>query len=684
MAKIPPPPPSIRRQFVEPRPLVPWQYMLKTVGYPQTVLVLDFEAYFDQEYSMKKLTTAEYISDKRFEVLGLAHLQMSAEYPFAEYEKQVRFEVGEQAVASYIAYLRQMYGDELEKCTVVAQNATFDLSVLARRYGLFPRYPIDTLGLARHWNARNKNDLGSLCRQWGLVEKGETAEFTGLSFRRRFLPRKKKDKGPPTERPRITDHQVIALSNYACNDACREWEMFKLLVPRLSNPGSELWYMKQTTELFTRPSLLFDYHLAARLKETYAGKADLAVAETGHTKKEISGNTSFSALMSEALTWAGENPQRFYKVCKKGYKLADAKSDPERELMLNHANARVSSLMHARGAIKSWPSHIKRIDRLEAMANATNGLIPIALKYSGAHTGRDSGAEKVNQQNHPRVGELAAMRGLYIAPSGKKLIIVDEAAVEARGVAWLAKQTDLMQQFRENADVYSEFATRFYGKRVRKCKDDPDPVAEWHKTRRQFGKVCILGMGYGMGGKKFASFASTDIDTATKAVGLYRETFKQVPVLWRAIEQSFKYTATYQRPCDTHGIRFHSITDCDVVLTLPNGRELKYHKVRFKDGTPEVYNAMEKSWDHIWGGTLVENIVQAFCRDLLFESMKRLADRGYHTAHRVHDELVLIVPDEQAQECLNAAIEEFRRPPAWALDIPLNAEGAISTKYGGH
>jgi DNA polymerase bacteriophage-type len=124
-----------------------------------------------------------------------------------------------------------------------------------------------------------------------------------------------------------------------------------------------------------------------------------------------------------------------------------------------------------------------------------------------------------------------------------------------------------------------------------------------------------------------------------------------------------------------------------VILTLPNGRELHYPRVKFDRDQFDrdklcLYNAMEHKWEFTWGGTLTENIVQAFCRDLLMEAMLRLHDQGFVTSHRIHDELVLCVPEDQAEAAKQAAEREMSRTPAWAPGLPLGAECKIASLYG--
>lgn len=671
-----------------------WQKVLKDCGYPTDVVVLDMESYFDSEYHMggdgKALSTIEYVTDKRWEVLGLARLFISC--PFPDYENTTHFEIGEEKTAAFLTYLQGRYGQNLGGCTVSCHNAAFDFSVLAHRYGVYPTYMVDTLALARHWNAREQNDLDSITKRFKLPAKGDTKEFSGVTLRQRFMIPKGRGKSKmPVFRPVATDDQIVVLSQYACNDVARQWELFTLLLPKLSNPKTELRLQHHTLELMTRPSLLVDSAFGTDLAKQYNDQIDLALAPTCQTLDEISGNISFDGLLSQALHDAGDSAAKYMKVCKKGMMLGIAKADDTRDELVKHPNQRVRELMNARTAIRSWPLHVARVQRIMRQAAANGGVLPVPLKYCGAHTGRWAGGERINLQNLSKEGILALIRQLLIAAPGSTLVIVDAAAIEARVLSWIAGQWDLVEKFQAGTEIYCDFATKVLGYPVRKAKKQGGiPSIEQRHTwaRNKIGKVGILGCGYGMGTDKIIDYAGGAVDAATalKIRDTYRSENAAIVQFWKDIEKAFLYTAKYQRNCEMpRGLRFHFTDDCDVIITLPNGRELKYHRVklvqdRYGDKA-EVYNALEHKWEHLWGGVLTENVVQAMSRDVLGEAFLRGEDRGVHTAFHCHDEVVCPVPVEQAESALGVMIEELSRVPAWAPRMPLSAEGFISERY---
>lgn len=664
-----------------PRPT--WDQVLKAAGYPTTVLLIDFETYFDKGYSLSGtggLSTIEFVMDPRFEVLGMG-LQVAD--PLMRAVPHASWISAENVREAFEVRTADDLDSGLKNYTVLAHNARFDFSVLSRRFGITPRYSVDLLGLARAWNARARNDLASLAKRLGLPDKGHTEDFKGLSWL----------KG------NITPEKAQALANYCRHDVELEWAAFEYLLPRLSRPEVELRVMTQTLDLYLKPTLRVDAERGAALVVKMESEVEKACVPTGMTRKEISGNTPFKAAMIEALETVFDDPADFLKRTKDGKEiLAIAKADPQRKELMEHSSERVRTLMTARNAIKSWPLHIARVNRIMRQAACVGGWLPVPLAYHGAHTGRDSGGERINLQNlgnalgHPLIAE---MRQLIVAPPGHKLVIVDASQIEARKTAWAAGQTDLVEKFRSNEEIYCGFASRVLGWPVRKAKKTGIRAIEEHHlwARNSIGKVGVLGCGYGMGKKKAVVYAKGKIteEQAAKIVETYRAENAHIVQFWKDLEKAFRYTAKYRRPCELpRGFRFSSTPDCDVIITLPSGREIHYHDVRFyyeqefDRHSIEVLDPTKKVWVRTWGGALCENVIQAISRDVLMEAALALEDMGLHTALRVHDELVLVVPEATATEALQVAIGALSASPAWAPDSPLAAEGVVTDRYGAH
>jgi len=342
--------------------------------------------------------------------------------------------------------------------------------------------------------------------------------------------------------------------------------------------------------------------------------------------------------------------------------------------------------------------------KYEAMVNAANAdnRMRGLLMYHGAATGRWSG-RLVQPQNFPRpqkkqdeldqiIAKLKAdedvsehgagtvlasdlLRSMLIAEDGHRLMFADYSAIEARVLAWIAGQTDLVETFRNGGDVYKEMASAIYNVNVESVTDG----------QRQVGKMAILGCGYGMGGKRFAEQCATmginvDEDEAKRIVSVYREKNNRIAQYWRDSENEF-----VEMVKEAGRVR-------SVELPLPSGRSLTYHNPRIiQRETPwgamrdtaqvDTLNSVTRQWvsQIIWGGLLTENVVQATARDLMATAMMALELKGYNVILSVHDEIISEVPDDFGS--LEEMIEIMTRVPAWADGCPINAEGKEGKRY---
>lgn len=686
-----------------PRPApLDWVSVLQKCGYPTTALLIDFECFFSDTYGMDKLSTIEYVASPEFEILGVAAIETHEEW-----DESVEFYAEENA-NNFIASITEKHGKCWDGLTVLGHNLPFDLTVLAYHYGIHPRHTIDTLDLSRHWNSRQKHDLGTLCTQFGLPAKGDTDEFKGLSFRPRWMKQKGRRSKCPIQRPLITPAQVSALADYATNDATQTLALAKILLPKLSNPTVEVQLMHHTLELFTRPTIKVDAEFAGKLQADFQTAMDEALGDAGIDGKTARSDIAFTGLLTDALIAAGDLVGQYTKITATGNRVYGlAKDDPQLQALLKHSDLSVVNLVKARVAAESWPLHISRVKEIAAQAACNGGYLPIPLKYYGGHLGRWAGGGGINLQNMPKLGILAKIREMLIADKGYTFVIVDAASIEARVTAWIAGQQDLVGQFHAGADIYCSFASTFYKIPVRKPRPNDIPViSKLMQDMRAFGKVVVLGCGFGMGAARLLEYAETQYGVimteaeAKAGVTAYRQMYPAIPAFWKAIDKAALYTAKYKEPTQLpRGIRFDSLPDCDLIMTLPNGREVKYQKIRVYEGrygdAIEVYNHLLHKWEAMWGGVWTENCVQAMARDVLAEAMLRMEERmdpkqiiednlrarGYHTAFHCHDELVIPVMVENAAACLKAAEEEMSKTPIWAPGMPLGAEGFISERY---
>lgn len=693
--------PKLPPKKIGPGPERTWEEVLSLVKYPTTMLVLDFETYFNTEYSLRKMSTIEYVTDRRFEMLGLAEHWSNKDQP--------KFYRGPDMVETILGCYKKHYGgSDLSGITVVCQNARFDGTILSRLYGINPKYMVDLMGLANHWNARAHNGLGKLAAREGLPAKGDTLQFKDMSGRVRYAPPKgrKKIKGVrrgPVAVPPASEEMWHKMEAYANQDAVLELELTKRYLPRISNPHIELPAMAHTLNLFFTPSYAVDYELGAELVDKMDKQIDIAMAAVNSTRQEISGENSFESLMQEALEAAGDDLMVYTKKAKtkKGDKLAIAKKDPELELLINHPDKRVRELMAAKIALASWPNHIKRVRSIMSQCKASGGRLPVPINYHGAHTGRFSGGEKINLQNLGSRGHelVNRVREMLLAPPGYELVIVDLSAIESRVGAWIAGQTDKLIKFRYGVEIYCDFASKVLKRPIIKAHDgmDPETHADMKWARNSVGKIGDLACTYGGGVNAVGNFAP-DLDEALKQdiVDVYRANHPKIKKFWYGIQSHFINTAKHGRCSEYRKLfQFYRRPGCDVVIQLPNGRELHYHEVVVKKAKGDWNESIrvknhkatdpKKKWSYTWGGSLMENVDQAISRDILWEAVPRIENHKWiRIIHHVHDELIALVKKGRGKEALPIMIDEMTRTPTWAAGLPLAAEGLVTDRYGGH
>jgi DNA polymerase len=663
-----------------------YKEVLQSVGYPEDVMVLDFETYYDSEYSLTKMSTVEYILNSKFEMLGLGYYWIP----------------GDKDAVSVLDFLPPLDIEDYlnmtdwNRHTCVVNNGFFDVTILKEKYGCVPKYIIDTKDLAKHYDARMSHKLKDLAEMFKLPPKGDTSQFKGLHF---------KDLNPI---------QWQSLVDYNRTDLEDTFEVFKILLPYLSFAEDELKLARHTLNLYLNPKIKFDKDTAIKLMKDMEAERDKIIKKSGHTEKQLSGNISFEQLLRAALP-EGELPPT--KPGKKGNMLALAKNDEGLRYLLNHEDEKVRNLVQARQAVKSWPLHIKRIVNLGLQARTSDDwLLRIPLNYYAGHTGRWGGTEGINTQNFGSTGRagkgthelIAKVRELLTAPDGYKFVIVDSAQIEARVLAWLAGQEDLIQGFANSEDIYSKFASRLFGVEVRKPKKDDEPAAAKILTiRRGFGKDAILGCGFGMGSDKFYErclqnqdlrplFDSEQYDYSfiDGLIKTYRSTYTRIPEFWSLVERCFKQVVKfpgqpigifYDAFAGQLGVAQNELNNClltfwkqgDMVcLQLPSGRILYY-----RHASIDNKGGIKWHWGNLWGGSITENIVQSVARDLLAFWILEFEKRSLPVVLHTHDEIVAISLDKQASFNYNVAMNIMKRCPAWATGIPLDAEGGVSGKY---
>jgi DNA polymerase len=375
----------------------------------------------------------------------------------------------------------------------------------------------------------------------------------------------------------------------------------------------------------------------------------------------------------ELIPWLGDKPLlsrvAFDAECRKvgiepPHSLAEGDEDAQEWLRIH------SKQYTWVNAVKNWRRINSLKKKIESFNYATmpDGRYYGGLMYYGAHTGRFSGSGgNLNLQNLPRDEMFGVnLRHLISTKPDKRLVVVDLSQIEVRTLCWLAQDYDTMKEIKSCSDIYEAFAIRFglWTKEQGSMKQDP-------KLRHRV-KAMVLGCGYGAGAEKFAIMSKMDAKEAQDAVDLYRNKMKSVTKLWR--EYTTDVSVSYDQ-------------QVSLTIDLPSGRSLDYGKVRpvKQNGKTNYVALMMRNGKRLpvklWGGLLAENASQALARDIFCNMLCRIDEAGFDIVFHVHDEVVVEVDADKAEDALSSIINIMSTPPEWIPDIPLSAEGSILTRY---
>jgi DNA polymerase len=602
------------------------------------VLSLDFETYYDKQFSLSKMTTEEYIRSPEFETIGVA---------VKENEDETRwFSGSHDEIAEFLG------GYDWASSALLAHNAMFDAAILNWRFGIKPRAVLDTLSMARALHGSEVgNSLAKLSLYYELGEKG-TEVVDALGKRR-------------------SDFDVDALNKYGgycINDVELTAKLFKKLSP--SFKLTELQIISLTVKMFSEPSLHLDKkQLEAHLLEVQYRKAKLLEDCGVESRDELMSNLKFAELLRG---FGVEPPMKISPVTGKEA-LALAKSDEAFKALAEHPDERVQALVAARLGSKSTLEETRTQRFIEI---SKRGDLPIPLSYYAAHTGRWGGADKINLQNLPSRGTNGGkLKKAIVAPDGYVMIDSDSSQIEARMLAWWAGQDDLTEAFLRKEDVYKKMASAIYNK--------PDSDIEAHE--RFVGKTTILGAGYGMGAPKFQTQLKTfntylELEECSLAIGAYRNTYYKIPELWGAGKKSIEAMVKNQTADFGNGVV--QVMGSEGIL-LPNGLYQRYpnlRKIQTDEGWQYVYDN-RKGQTKLYGGKLVENVCQALARCIIVEQMLRIAKK-YRPVLTVHDAIACIAPEQEADEAMAYVMECMSWTPDWAEGLPVACEAGYGKSYG--
>ena len=609
-------------------------------------VVCDFETYYDKDYSLSKMTTEEYIRDPRFEVIGVG-VKVDDNPPewFSGTHEETK------------AFLDKI---DWANSAVLCHNTMFDGGILSFAFDIIPAYYFDTLSMARALHGTEvSGSLKAMAQYYEIGEKG-TEVINALGRRR-------KDFSPA---------ELAAYGSYCLNDV----ELtYKLLQAMGAFPSKEYDLIDMTLRMYTQPVFrINDALLVDRLKEIKHEKSELlrglmGVLDVGteeEVRKKLASSPQFAALLMDM----GVNPPVKISPTTNKETYAFAKNDEGFIELTEHENPIVQQLCAVRLGTKSTIEE-SRVERFIGIGARNKGLLPIPLKYYGAHTGRWSGSDSVNLQNLPsRDKRKKAIKNSIMAPPGYVVINSDSSQIEARVLAWLSGQNDLVRKFANGDDVYCAFASEVYRR----------PITEKDVVERFVGKTCILGLGYGTGAKKLRHTLKTqppgadlsDMD-CEQLVRLYRSVNDRIPQFWQDCDGVLSSIMNGQR-AGHFGTNNVLLSDTDSIL-LPNGMRIRYPNLRKSEGK-FIYDSRH-GVRSIWGGAVTENVVQALARIIIGEQMLAVS-ATYRPALTVHDALTIVVPKEEAEQAVEFVGGIMRKPPEWAPGLPVACKVTVGETYG--
>lgn len=680
---------------------------------------LDFETYYDTDYTLSKMSTSEYIRDSRFK----AHMV------------GIKIGRGRTKVVPHAKIRAELKKINWATHGLLCHNIQFDGFILSHHYGIVPAHYYCTLSMAR---GLHSNEIGAGLDEVAKFYGGQGKIEGALENTKGVL-----DLPPPLYK---------RTAEYCAQDVDEMFDIFKKMHDVY--PADEMRLIHMTARMFCDPTLLVDLPRVQRELEREIARreqimftavnprdyekdeAELKKILKTRAERELTGlerdmlivkrivgsNERFVQLLLDTGMSECDIPRKISKAWiakpvserndEDKWSYAFAKDDldfinlPEKvwdlfpelnredpgDVMRAAAlQQRLQELVDVRIAVKSTTNITRAARFLEAGRDGMR--LPVGYAYYRAHTGRFGGNNKMNMQNLTRGGEL---RLSIIAAAGYQICVADSGQIEARVNGWLWDQDDLLDAFRnsdtwdkskgvargDQRDAYCRFADDIYGREI--TTDD--------KLERFVGKVCVLGLGYQMGAAKLQMTLAKGalggppvffpLEQCRHIINTYRRRNHRIANGWKICERIIEDMAA-GREGSHKCISWGATEDGVGFVLLPNGMKLKYPDLRKARG--------DKDWDEwtyqsgdmrkkIYGGLLCENIVQALARIIVMTQMLWI-DKKYRVVMTTHDEVVTLPKKAQAAKCYEYMHKCMTTPLPWCLDIPLAAEGGWADNY---
>ena len=598
------------------------------------LLTVDFETYYDRDFSLSKSTTEEYVRSDLFEVIGVS---VKVNEDPAQW-----FSGTHQQTAQWLGQFD--WGSSL----VLAHNTMFDSAILSWRFGIIPLGWLDTMSMAQAVvPATQSKSLANLAVYYEVGVKG-TEVINALGKRRIDF----------------TPQELARYGDYCVNDTELTYTLFNKLLDGF--PQQELKLIDLTIRMFAEPVLEVDTELLIEHLKGIREFKDKLLDASGLDTDTLMSNNKFA----DWLRSRGVEPPMKISPTTGREALAFSKTDKDFLALQDHEDVIIQTAVAARLGVKSTLEET-RTERFIGIGS--RGRLPVPLKYYAAHTGRWGGADSLNLQNLPSRTGSSSLKKSIVAPQGFVIIDADSAQIEARMLAWLSGQNDLVEQFTVGEDVYRLMASAIYSK----------DVSDITKDERFIGKTVVLGCGYGMGAEKFKNMlslqkVSMDKSEAERIISIYREKNFKIKQLWGQGQNALRFILQKRNaPIGQHNV----VSVMDGGLLLPSGITMRYTNLRNDKDDGFIYDARKNEVVRIYGGKVIENIVQALARIVIGHQMLKIAER-YRVVLTVHDAVACIAPETEVLEAKRYVEECMRSAPEWAVGLPLNCESGYGRSYG--
>lgn len=682
------------------------------------VLTVDFETYYDREYSLSKMTMIEYIMDGRFQPIMMSYA------------------INDEPIKNVIGYPKikeVLDGIDWGNTVLNAQNTAFDATIIRARFGHTARYYTDTMAMARVTAAHvfEGASLGAIAKvlQANGVEvppKGkEVQSALGMHLYNAYQGTPYLALKATTDKNEVQrGHELLmGYVEYCNNDVHLAREAFKYFTKMIT--PDEMQYGDMILKCYIEPSLYLDLPIIEeeiqRIHERDEQRArDVANKYFGGNQAELRSVCRSVPKFTEFLQGLGgvleheideDTDYAFiipskYSEKKGRVEPCYSKTFPPVIEMCDRMDE-IGDIFRTKLAMSS-SIELSRAERFRAIAKIGCGF-GMPYTVSGAHTHRLGGSGGLNVQNLSsgrKEGQSNALKRSISAPPGYKVVVFDSSQIELRTGSYIAGDYATLNLFLAGKDPYSQQASLIYG-------GDPDEIKKLAKSgvepyqsiQRPAGKASLLSNIYGTGAVGFMNYAKLmgvdmTLEEAQHIVKVYRETHPEVVATWNACDVALRNMIAgasgyfggpdgrlfyYDGARMNHGVRMPGIR-------LPDGNWLNYHCLsmrerEYPDGSTKMnyaYRGLKEGriqWIFTYAARIFENCNQA----LAFAVMKYqalLINQRYKIVLNTHDEWGIVVKDEDVEQAKEYMQWCMRQVPEWAKGLPVDCEGDASRHYG--